>query len=226
MELFPPVSHILLGGGTAFSASGRYLYATSQNVLYRADLQSPDPQLDTVRFSYDPYLQSPFDVPGNTFHYLQTGPDGKIYGNIPSRASFLHVLDQTDGESRADVSFMAQGMKLSATSVRTLPNIPNHRLGDLNGSPCDTLGINALFEPPKEAFTLVLAPNPASDWLALQSEMPIAAIQVLDLMGRETLRMENPENRLKVSTLKAGSYLLKAYNAQGQYVVRKFVICC
>ena len=223
-ELFPPVSHILLGGGTAFSASGRYLYATSQNVLYRADLQSADPQLDTVRFSYDPYLLSEFDVPGNTFHYLQTGPDGKVYGNIPSRASYLHVLDNTDGATRADVMYTAQGLKLPATSVRTLPNIPNHRLGDLNGSPCDTLGINALFEPQREAFALALAPNPASGHLDIQSETPLAAVQVFDLAGREVLRMDNPRNRLDISVLPRGSYLLKAYNAQGQFVGKRFVV--
>jgi hypothetical protein len=161
MEL-PAPKHWVPGGGLAFSPSGRYLYATSQTVLFRADLEALSPRLDTMRFSYDPLLKSEYDVPGNTFHYLENGPDGRIYGNIPSRAAFLHLLNKPDGSTKADIDFVARGVKLPVTGVRTLPNFPNYRLGDLHASPCDTLGINPTVEATAQGLQRVaLAPNPA-----------------------------------------------------------------
>jgi hypothetical protein len=198
------------GGGVAFSPDGSTLFVTVQLAILSVQVKAASPVLDT--------LIDWQQVAGNSLHMMQYGPDDKIYISQMSRSPFYHVFDP------ATYSFTSRGLLLPATSVRTLPNIPNHRLGDLKDSPCDTLGINALFEPPKEAFALMLSPNPASDWLVLQSEISITAIQVLDLAGREIIHVENPGNRLNISTLQAGSYLLKAYNAEGRYVVRQFVV--
>ncbi len=166
LELAAP-AHWFAGGGVAFSPSGRYLYATSHNVLFRADLEYSTPKLDTMRFSYG---QGLYDVPGNTFHYLVNGPDGKIYGNIPSRARYFHALKNPEGTGIANINFVPQDVQLPVTNVRTLPHFPNYRLYDLSSSPCDTLGINtplsAATEPKTEGSEgLKLFPNPAKDYL-------------------------------------------------------------
>jgi len=166
LELTAP-THWFAGGGTVFSPSGRYLYATSHNVLFRADLESSAPQLDTMRFSYDPWGQSPYDVPGNSFQYLANGPDEKIYGNIPSRARYFHVLKNPEGTGIANINFAPQDVQLPVTNIRTLPHFSNFRLYDLSGSPCDTLGINAPVSATnptgKGQRGLSLFPNPAQD---------------------------------------------------------------
>ncbi|MEZ4939982.1 MAG: T9SS type A sorting domain-containing protein [Saprospiraceae bacterium] len=185
----PAPTHWIPGGGVAFSASGRYLYATSQNVLFRADLEAtdPKPKLDTMRFSYDPYLVSPYDVPGNTFHYLTTGPDGYIYGNIPSRASHLHILKNSDVNSIATLNFNARGLTLPVKGVRTLPHLPNYRLYDWAGSPCDTLGISvAVNNPNQDLCRSRIAPNPATknSWLTI-SACPDSSVAIFDVHGRE-----------------------------------------
>ena len=106
-------------------------------------------------------MKSKYDVPSNTFHYLQSGPDGKIYGNIPSRADYLHIINKPDGLNRDSIGFVPRRVKLPVTSVRTLPNAPNFRLGDLHNSPCDTLGITPTAEPTAAAFAVTVSPNPA-----------------------------------------------------------------
>lgn len=165
IELNAP-AHWFAGGGLSFSPTGRYLYATSHNVLFRADLEANTPKLDTMRFSYG---QGSYDVPGNTFHYLVNGPDEKIYGNVPSRARYFHVLKNPDGAGIANINFAPQDIQLPVTNVRTLPHFPNYRLYDLPNSPCDTLGINTPVSATELVVTgmnnLKLFPNPATDHL-------------------------------------------------------------
>jgi hypothetical protein len=166
LELKAP-AHWFSGGGAAFSPSGRYLYTTSHNVLFRTDLEASIPKLDTMRFSYG---QGPYDVPGNTFHSLVNGPDGEIYGNIPSRAHYFHALKNPDETGIANINFVPQAVKLPVTNVRTLPHFPNFRLYDLPNSPCDTLDINtpvSSTEPIEKAQGLSLFPNPAQNQVNL-----------------------------------------------------------
>jgi len=171
VDIYPP-SNLLAGGGLAFSPSGRFLYATSQTVLFRADLEASTIRLDTMRFSYDPNLQSPYDVPGNTFHYLENTPGGHIYGNAPSRRRYLHLLNNPDAPSQAALSFVPQGIALPALGARTLPHFPNFNLYDLKDSVCDTLGINdpsVAVRDLKQEKTLSVFPNPFSDRLFIDA---------------------------------------------------------
>lgn len=158
--------HWFTGGGLAFSPSGRYLYSTDHNVLYRTDFESNFPQVDTMRFSYG---FGNYDVPGNTFHQLINGPNGVIYGNIPSRAKYFHALKAPDAPGIDDIGFVPQSLTLPVTNVRTMPHFPNFQLYDLPGSPCDTLGINGntrvLDVSGSPEFSM--APNPAHDLLQL-----------------------------------------------------------
>ena len=167
LELNAP-AHWFAGGGAAFSPSGRYVYATSHNVLFRADLEAGTPKLDTMRFSYG---QGLYTVPGNTFHYLVNGPDAKIYGNIPSRARYFHALKSPEEMGIANINFVPQDIQLPVTNIRSLPHFPNFRLYDLPNSPCDTLGINtpvSASEPvEKEQMRLSLYPNPATNQVSL-----------------------------------------------------------
>lgn len=214
-ELDAP-AHWFPGGGLSFSASGRYLYATSHNVLHRADLDAEAPKLDTMRFSFVNSGQSPYDVPGNTFHYMVNAPDGYIYGNIPSRSRFLHVLKSPEAESKDDIDFIPQGLGLPGICVRTLPHFPNFRLFDLPESPCDTLGINMPTEVSDHEQSLdwkiTLAPNPAGETLHLQTETAIETLRIFDATGREMHSFSVAQSKegatVQIRQLPAGLYYL------------------
>lgn len=227
LELQAP-SHWIPGGGVVFSPSGRYLYATSQNVLFRADLEAASPKLDTMRFSYDPFLKSPYDVPGNTFHYLATAPDGNIYGNIPSRANHLHVLKNADGATIADIDFKARGLPLPVKNVRTLPHLPNYRLYDWAGSPCDTLGISVFAKTPEDSRCEVkISPNPAGQDTRVEVlGCPDMAGTVFDAAGRrvEAFYTGSGMAQLDLADYLPGIYFVRLYIAGGAVVSRVLVV--
>ncbi|MFN0036009.1 MAG: T9SS type A sorting domain-containing protein [Saprospiraceae bacterium] len=227
LELAAP-AHWFAGGGAAFSPSGRYLYTTSHNVLFRADLKASTPKLDTMRFSYG---QGPYDVPGNTFHYLVNGPDEKIYGNIPSRARYFHALKNPEGTGIANINFAPQDVQLPVTNVRSLPHFPHYRLYDLPDSPCDTLGINtpvsATRPAGKERAGLAVFPNPAGDWLFLDisdGEGPYY-LTITDMLGSNLLQMSEVKATpaVDISQLGQGIYTLLVRAADGKQASRLFV---
>ena len=225
----PAPAHWIPGGGVAFSPSGRYLYAASQHVLFRADLHAAVPVLDTMRFSYDPTKQSEYDVPGNTFHYLVNGPDGRIYGNIPSRAPFLHLLNNPDGPTRDDLDFAVQGLKLPVTGVRTLPHLPNYRLFDLPGSPCDTLGISvATHTPPSAGCGCRITPNPATMaiWIEVTGCQALNGA-LFDLTGRrmrEIALAPGGSTEVDISDLAPGMYFVQVQARSGQVATRALAV--
>jgi len=197
LELAVLPRHWFAGGGAAFSPSGRYLYATDHNVLLRADLEASMPQLDTMRFSYG---AGNYTVPGNTFHYLVNGPYDILYGNFPSRAKYFHALKNPEGAGINDINFVPQSVALPVTNVRTLPHFPNFRLYDLQGSPCDTLGIDGSSvstQAPTSSPFMRLSPNPTGEVLYVQlqgntgfSPTNTSNVWIMDATGRVMIQQE------------------------------------
>ncbi len=170
-----------------------------------------------MRFSYDPYLQSPYFVRGNTFHYLINGPEGSIIGNFPSRSRYFHQLDSPDAGSVSDIGFNAKKVELPVTNVRTLPYFPNFRLYDLQGSPCDTLGIDGATvatETIVRNLKMRVFPNPASDQITILLPESPQPTQVLlyDLQGRKLRETSIPSHEkqvhLSLASLTNGAYML------------------
>lgn len=232
LEIAAAPAHWFAGGGLAFSPTGRYLYSTDHNVLYRTDLESSFPSMDTMRFSYG---FGNYTVPGNTFHTIVNGPGGAIYGAIPSRAKYLHVLSSPDEAGIDDIDFTPQGISLPVTNVRSLPCFPNYRLYDIPGSVCDTLGINApvsdTHEPvkhgPQEPILRVF-PNPANDLLHLETEvlkLP-AQLVIRDALGRQVLvqTLYGHTSTMPISTLQNGIYLVSVRDETGRRGIVKLIV--
>jgi hypothetical protein len=218
LEIETP-AHSFAGGGLAFSPSGRYLYSTDYNVLFRIDLDSNAPKMDTMRFSYG---IGGFDVPGNSFHQLVIGPDGFIYGNAPARASFFHTIETPDGLNINNIDFVPRGVPLPVINARTLPHFPNFHLYDLHGSSCDTLGVNGsvtVRDFSKET-NFLLTPNPSSETLSLLLPQNVhevfqrnpSNLTIVDVTGRvlATPTVSLGEGRLSIdiSHLPTGLYVL------------------
>ncbi|MHB1278430.1 MAG: T9SS type A sorting domain-containing protein [Bacteroidia bacterium] len=70
---------------------------------------------------------------------------------------------------------------------------------------------------------LVVFPNPASSWVILNVEMPLAEVRLMDLQGKSyTLPVEN--NRVDIRQLPEGIYILQV-TRQGEYLTGKLAIC-
>jgi hypothetical protein len=130
-----------LGGGAVFSPDSRFLYVGHFLYVYRYDLWADEiiASKDTVAI-WDGFAEQ--GIFSTTFFTGQLAPDGKIYFGCASGASYFHLIHNPNGEGD-ECRFEQRGLKLTA-NVSPPPNFPNYRLGPIDGSPCDTLGINNL----------------------------------------------------------------------------------
>jgi PKD domain/Secretion system C-terminal sorting domain len=127
--------------GLALSPSGKYLYTGNGVSMYQFDLTRPNLQT-SMRFldRYDGFL-SEFDVPTPFYRWL-LGPDGRLYGTAQAGSSHhMHVINFPD-EGVKECQLVQHAIRLPTSCPPGMPNFPNYRLGPLDGSPCDTLGID------------------------------------------------------------------------------------
>jgi hypothetical protein len=72
---------------------------------------------------------------------MQLGPDGKIYAACASGVKSFHVIHNPD-EKGLNCDYQQHGVALPTYNAFSIPSFPNFRLGPLDGSSCDTLGLN------------------------------------------------------------------------------------
>ncbi len=124
--------------GLAISPNSRFLYFSATDTIYQYDLWADDiPSSEEVVGIYDGHVD-PF---ANLFFLAQLAPDGKIYISVPNGSRYLHVIENPNEKGLA-CNFNQRGVNLLNYNGGTLPNHPNYRLGPLDGSPCDTLGLD------------------------------------------------------------------------------------
>ena len=125
-------------GGIAISSNSRFLYSTNREYVFQYDLFANDiNSTKQVVATYDGYVD-PIDQSISLIEYPMLAPDGKIY--ITSNPKWFHVIN------KPNLKGMACEVKLRAELFSVFgpePHFyPNYRLGPIDGSTCDTLGIN------------------------------------------------------------------------------------
>ncbi|MHC1706545.1 MAG: T9SS type A sorting domain-containing protein [Bacteroidales bacterium] len=198
--------------GISISQNSKYLYLSDALTCYQFDLQSQNIQNSKVIVAqYDG-----FDPQGYptvfTFHKL--GPDNKIYVGA-GHSKYLHVIENPDlhGDS---CSFIQREIQLPCLSLYgPMPNIPNFRLGRLEGAECDTLynTINEYNFSQKNQFRIF--PNPGKELCTIEISNPEYSeftFILKDIFGHEVLKKNiNLSNRLHnidISKLKTGTYII------------------
>ena len=124
--------------GVMISPNSRWLYISAGEKLFQYDLwSSPVAQSGMLIALYEDF-NDPFPT---LFHRGFLAPDDKIYIVTSSGSRTLHVIHKPD-EAGTDCAFQQPGVRLPCYNARSLPTFANYRLGPLDGSPCDTLGLN------------------------------------------------------------------------------------
>lgn len=131
-----------VAGGLSFSPSSQYLYVSHYDHIFQFDLWDDNvfATMDTVAV-YDGYTEWNFFT--GHFYQAQLAPDGKIYLNSPSGINKLHVIEFPDRQGVA-CDVRQHSIPLPNNNSFTLANHPHYRLGPIDGSECDTLGIDNL----------------------------------------------------------------------------------
>ena len=124
-------------GGCAISPNNRWLYIADFDYLYQFDLQASD-------ILGSKQLIGSWDGTSNNlptkFSYIIFGPDRRLYVFPPTTTKNMHVINRPD--LPGDASDFRQRELEFPYPYQNTPVFPNFRLGPLDGSPCDTLGID------------------------------------------------------------------------------------
>lgn len=67
----------------------------------------------------------------------------------------------------------------------------------------------------------LVQPNPAKDWITIQTEQAIKSISIFDYSGRCVLQTESAD--ISIGHLPPGMYIVRVYTADGQTLQSKFV---
>jgi PKD domain len=127
-------------GGVVISPNARYLYNFAKDNVYQFDLFADDVlSTETLVGTWDGWTQ-----PQPTRFYVGAlAPDGRIYAATISGTYWLHVIHNPD-EPGMLCNLEQRGVRLPTINAFSIPNHPHFRLGPLDGSACDTLGIDNL----------------------------------------------------------------------------------
>lgn len=125
-------------GGMAISPNSRYMYVSMSYWTYQYDLWADDIEASKILvMEYDGY-----HLPRQSLSfYLQRMPDDKLYACTVKQNNVLHTIHYPDEPGMA-CQYEQRAVKLPARNSNSVPNFPYFRLGPLDGSPCDTLGLD------------------------------------------------------------------------------------
>jgi uncharacterized membrane protein len=127
-------------GGIAFSPNSRFLYLNNTFDAYQFDMQNTDVFASRLHIATWDGYQSPFPA---VFYLMQLAPDGKIYSATVTGCDVLHVIHKPNELGDA-CQYQQHAIHLPTYNAHSLPNFPYYRLGPLDGTSCDTLGIDNL----------------------------------------------------------------------------------
>jgi len=140
LESGPFSDPVITIGGVACSMDAKYLYVSNRQFLYQYDLHEANILSSKILVgTYDGYVD-PFPT---TFYHLLLAPDGKIYMFSSNGVKSLHVINHPERKGLL-CDLRQHAIKLPAYNSIGSPTMPYFRLGPLDGSACDTLGINNL----------------------------------------------------------------------------------
>ena len=70
---------------------------------------------------------------------------------------------------------------------------------------------------------LNIYPNPANEYLMISCTEQIVAAQISNLIGEQVISVSGQTNRLNISELSTGVYIIQIRTQSGKTVTRKFI---
>jgi hypothetical protein len=120
--------------GLAWSADGHYLYAAEIKSILQFDMWASDVAASKI------IVAERVPSPSPNLGHLELGPDGYIYCKSVGGQHFMHRIKYPERGSVA-CEVQQSYYELEYPYIN-LPHFPNYRLGPVDGSPCDTLGLD------------------------------------------------------------------------------------
>jgi PKD repeat protein len=132
-------------GSAIYSPDGNFFYVSHGNFIHQYSMDTDNIFLSgrmIAEYDGSIFKYTENDTPTRLrFSKMTMGPDGKIYIEAPGNARSMHTIEYPD-EYGEDATVIQNSIKLETQNFNSLPSFPNFRMGPLDGSPCDTLGLN------------------------------------------------------------------------------------
>lgn len=182
-----------IAGGLAFSPNGRYLYVSSVEHVYQFDTWASDIASSRVTIAVWDGFYSPSPPFATMFDIAQLAPDGKIYIATGNGTLHLHVINEPDLPG-FNCGMVQHGVELPRYFMNSLPNHPNYHLGPVDGSVCDSLGIDSHVREEEMAAALRVYPNPSSGVFSLgyAAQAQAGELALYNAAGQVVLRAHLP----------------------------------
>ncbi len=159
------------GVSCVFSPNGQFIYAVLLKKIIQYQVNDKNWYLkgDTVG-RWSRVIDEEDDLPRiSALGHSRLGPDGKIYISAAHDLSkYMHVINYPNKRGKA-CEFEQNGIALPLVNKESIPFYVNYNLGPVDGSACDTLGIDettAIIKTVKNTFQLY--PNPVHTGNAVQ----------------------------------------------------------
>jgi hypothetical protein len=186
-------------------------------------------QSKTLVATYDGFEDNGWST---IFSRMQLAPDGRIY-IVGGATTYLNTIDNPNNAGLA-CNVNQHGFRLSSINQRSMPNFPPYRMGPIDGSPCDTLGIDMLTTIGLEnkldnnLAQVQLYPNPAQDYITLVIPRITKAWQfsIYDISGKQVFsnKSRGAFRSYDISFLTSGLYLWKVQYEDGREERGKVII--
>lgn len=216
------------GAGLAGSPNGRYIYTTCGTRIFQYDLEATDTFSNkTVVAEWDGFIDPDFSFGATYFYLMGNTPDGKILVSTPNGTRYLHTIENPD-QLGLSCNVTQHNVHLYTFNSRSMPNYPNFRLGPVDGSACDTLGIDVvgIDDPIKQttmAASIQVYPNPATSYCNVGFGTTLKQNGQLIVYNSAGQRVfETPLNKatigytLKTSEWSSGMYLCVVYEGTSE----------
>jgi len=192
--VFIPINDMNAVGGVAFSPNSRFLYVPSLNDFYQFDTDAADIPASMVHLGTWDGFYSPFEPFATAFDIAQLAPDGKIYISTGNSTFHLHVIHDPDQPGLA-CNLEQHGVELERWFSNSLPNHPNYHLGPIDGSVCDSLGINVSVAEQHIQEELQVFPNPTlgNFQVSYSAHATVGVLTVLDAHGKVVYQHRIPQ---------------------------------
>ena len=126
--------------GLGWSADSRYLYASNNLVVRQIDTWSDDLQASAVVVAEAVFPSPSCGNADGSLGWMELGPDGILYSRPYNGQPCVHRIKHAE---RAGLACdYQQDYLVLEYPIRAFPHFPNFRLGPIDGSACDTLGID------------------------------------------------------------------------------------
>ena len=129
-----------VAGGVAVSSDSRFLYVASLYRVHQYDLWASNVEASGVVIGEMDVTWHSSTGWSGAFYFPVLAPDGRIYISATGTLNKFHIIEDPNKKGLG-CNLRQHGFDLPTRS-RTVPNFPNFRLGSMDGSSCDTLGID------------------------------------------------------------------------------------